>query len=53
MQATKTFCLSLLKKRDKFFNVIGKMKKVDAFFASLNALSKLINDWIMKLEGLV
>ena len=56
MQAMKTFCLSLLRKRDKFFTVVSKMKKVSilmSFFATLNALSKLINGWIMKLEGFV
>ena len=31
MQATKTFCLSLFRKRDKFFTVVSKMEKVSIF----------------------
>ena len=57
--ATQTFCLSLLKKRDASYTVVSKTKKKKSIylmcrvFATFNALSKLINGWIMKLEGLV
>ena len=42
--ATKTFCLSLFRKRDKFFTVVSKMNKVSIFDVcfTLNAFSKLL-----------
>ena len=41
--------IAVEKKRDKFYGYYSLI----LFFATLNALSKFINGWIMKLEGLV